>query len=341
MKLLYLANIRLPTGKAHGVQIMKTCEALARAGVELELAVTDRATPILDDPFEYYGAQKLFMLTRLSVLDAVSWGRLGFYIESLTFARRARALVARRRPDIVYGRDEIVLSLLPKRMPLVWEAHTGAWNMAARAVARRARTVVVISQGLKDFYISRGIPEEKILIAPDAVDLAQFSPAISKEDARVRLNLPQGPLVIYTGSRQAYKGVSTLEKARALLGGVTVRTVSDEPYLCMPLYLRAADVLVLPNSAATQISRSFTSPMKLFEYMASGVPIVASGIPSIREVLGEEAAYLCEPDNPEALAAAIRHALGDPEASKRAARAKALVHAYTWDERAARILHRL
>ena len=67
--------------------------------------------------------------------------------------------------------------------------------------------------------------------------------------------------------------------------------------------LADADVLVLPNPASA-ISNRFTSPLKLFDYMASGRPIVASNLPAIREILRDtENAVLVEPGNPDALAA--------------------------------------
>jgi glycosyltransferase involved in cell wall biosynthesis len=95
-------------------------------------------------------------------------------------------------------------------------------------------------------------------------------------------------------------------------------------------------VLVLPNPPSA-ISREFTSPLKLFEYMASGRPIVASDLPAMREVLRHEHnALLFEPGNAPALTAAIRRIKEDPDLGARMARqAYADVHAYTWDARAA------
>src|SRR5262249_15264938 len=70
--------------------------------------------------------------------------------------------------------------------------------------------------------------------------------------------------------------------------------------------LAVADVLVLPNPPSA-ISNTFTSPLKLFEYMASGRPIVASDLPSIREVLADDRnALLVDAGNPQAFTAAIR-----------------------------------
>src|SRR5262249_13241169 len=70
-----------------------------------------------------------------------------------------------------------------------------------------------------------------------------------------------------------------------------------------PRWLAAAAVLVLPNSRAEPISARYTSPLKLFEYMAAGRPIVASDLPSLREVLtGGRNAVLVPPDDPGALA---------------------------------------
>jgi glycosyltransferase involved in cell wall biosynthesis len=97
-------------------------------------------------------------------------------------------------------------------------------------------------------------------------------------------------------------------------------------------------VLVLPNPASA-ISTRFTSPLKLFEYMAAGRPIVASDLPAITEVLRHEKnALLVAPGDPAALAAAVRRLLNDRALADRLAQA-ALVDAgeYSWDRRGERL----
>jgi glycosyltransferase involved in cell wall biosynthesis len=102
--------------------------------------------------------------------------------------------------------------------------------------------------------------------------------------------------------------------------------------------LRDADVLVLPNRTSA-ISTTFTSPLKLFEYMASDRPIVASDLPSFREILRDgENALLVEAGNPQALVAGITRIKDDPELGARLARqAAADVRDYTWTRRADRL----
>ena len=81
------------------------------------------------------------------------------------------------------------------------------------------------------------------------------------------------------------------------------------------------------------------SPVKMFEYMAGGRPIIASDLPTIREVLNEKNAVFVPPDNPSALAQAIEELLKHPERAQEFARqAKRDVLAYSWDERTKRIL---
>jgi len=102
--------------------------------------------------------------------------------------------------------------------------------------------------------------------------------------------------------------------------------------------LKQADVLILPNPVSA-ISTAFTSPLKLFEYMAAGRPIVASDLPSIREVLTDgHNALLVEPGNPRALTAAVRRLKEDPQTAARLShQALEDVREYTWDRRAARL----
>ena len=360
MKIIYIANIRFPTERAHGIQIGKTCEAFAAHGAEVELVVTNRATGIAEDAQTYYGLRRVFPIHRVSVPDIVHWGRIGFFIESICFALGTRRHAGK---GVVYCRDEWVLALLMILgvRTAVWESHTGAWNSAARFVARRVRALILITGGLSDFYAGRGVPRAKMWVAPDGVSLEDFVSPAPKEEVRKRLGLPAGAKVaMYIGGLGNWKGSDTLYAAAerlpqdvivAVMGGKKedvpvlshkhprVRFLGPRPYTELADNQAAADVLILPNTGASEISVRFTSPLKLFTYMASGVPIVTSDLPSIREVVDEKSAFFVPADNPNALAEGIMQALENTDdAARRAASARALLNDYTWTRRVERIL---
>jgi glycosyltransferase involved in cell wall biosynthesis len=106
----------------------------------------------------------------------------------------------------------------------------------------------------------------------------------------------------------------------------------------VPPLLASADILVLPNLPSS-ISSRFTSPLKLFEYMAAGRAIVASDLPAIREVLRDGVnAVLVPPGDAEALAAALGRLAQDPALARRIALAAFDDAAqYSWARRAARL----
>jgi len=358
MKIAYIANIRMPTEKAHGAQIMKTCEALAKAGADVELIVPNRKTPIRESPHDYYGVKTPFTITRLPVVDTIGLGPVGFWVESVLFAHAVRRYLRDKKSDVIYGRDEVVLARVPGRR--VWESHTGAWNAAARKIAGQTYALITITQGLKDFYVEKGVPTGKIFVAADGIDLDDFAHPESKEDARKRLGLPAGKkIAMYIGRLDGWKGSETLLTSSSalpddvqvvIIGGEheqavslqskypRVRFLGFRPYRQLADNQAAADVLILPNTGKDEISARFTSPLKLFTYMASGRPIVASDLPSIREVLDESCAYFVPPDDAQALARAIGAALEDSASPQKAARARELVVSYTWSARAEMIL---
>ena len=359
-RIAYISYTRMPTERAHGLQIMETCAALVREGKEVELIVPARRNPLRGtDPFVYYRLSERFPITYLETPDLLSWGPLGYLISIWWFARTARSHLKRHTAGVVFSRDERVLSHLLWHPRVVWESHTGAWNDAARRVTTAAHRIVVISRGLKQFYQEHDVPEERIVVAPDGVDLDAFATLPSKYDARARLGLAQEkPVAMYVGKLDGWKGVGTFLEASALTDASCVVIGGEEkelpvlkrrypqviflgprPYAELPLNLAAADVLILPNTGKDEISVRFTSPLKLFAYMASGRPIVASNLPSLCEVISEDMAYLVKPDDPKALAEGIQEALAHPEdASLRAVRAKAEVVRYSWDARAQAIL---
>lgn len=387
-RLFYVANARLPTEKAHGLQIVKMCQAFTRRGVQVELVGPFRAQTARmrqgRDLWVYYGVRECFRLTRLPSLDLIFFDRclpgrffyLPFYVQALTFGACAAIYALLRRSRVLYSRDWMFFLLwLPWRRlrnrTLVLEehrfpTHDGWGSRLHLAVSRRVDRLVVITHRLKELYVAAGVPAERVLVAPDGVDLTHFEPPIERADARRRLGLPaESRIVGYTGQLFTWKGVYVLvDAARHLpdalflvVGGMeedrerlqvyiaersieNVRLIAHVPPSEVAVYLFAADALVLPNSARQTISREYTSPLKLFEYMASGTPIVATDLPSTREVLrdGENAA-LVEPDDSESLARGIRRVLESPGLGQRlAAQARRDVATLTWEQRAANIL---
>lgn len=364
-KLFYVANIRMPTERAHGIQIMEMCQAFANLGYEVELIVTDKKSEIKEDPFVFYDVEPSFKIKKLWCVDGVRWGRLGFWLQSLSFAESV-AWYTFFKSGIFYTRDELLsVYLKTTGKNVIWETHMGRENFIVKMVKILGIKVVAITEALKALYISLGFTANHILVAPDGADIARFDLELSKMEAREQLNLPQDKkIILYKGSLIAWKGAGTLASAAeyckapdilfVFIGGTpadveefkkefgqikNISILGNRPRKETPIYQKAADILVIPNSAKEDISKLYTSPMKLFGYMASGVPIAASDLPSIKEVLGEEDAYFFTPDDSKSLAQTIDRVFANmDEASKKAKSALVKVRQYSWENRAKSIL---
>ena len=115
-------------------------------------------------------------------------------------------------------------------------------------------------------------------------------------------------------------------------------------------YLNAFDICLLPNQKGVHIwgkkkinIADYTSPLKMFEYMAHGKALIASGLPVLREVLNEDNALLCDPEKPEEWIAAIRKLQRD-EGYKKRIGARALQDFqsnHTWEIRVRSIFEQL
>lgn len=266
------------------------------------------------------------------------------------------------RPRLVYeshGYAPEVAAALPSLVATARTPDAAKLRRLARreeAVWKQADGYITITRALADEMAKRHGPRPRLAVVPDGVRVA-----------RERLPAPPPePLVAYAGHLYAWKGVDVLLEALAQLPGVKglivgghaaepdLARVKDRAYeldlsdrvtftgLVEPAkvagHLARASILVLPNPASA-ISTHFTSPLKLFEYMAARRAIVASDLPAIREVLtdGREA-LLVTPGDASALATAIRRLIEDPELAERLARAAFdAVEQFTWARRAERI----
>ena len=367
MTLTYIANARIPTEKAHGIQIMQMCRTFANSKFDVELVIPKRFNYIKTDPFQYYGIKRSFEIKKLPCLDLIVLdkyiGHLGLWVESFTYFIFLFFYLLFKNPSLIYTRNVLLLPLTFLKKNVFFEAHTFPRNYSLYSpFFKRLKGIVVITQKLKDLFVQKGISPDKILVASDGVDLEKFNIKETKEECRKKLNLPlDKKIVLYTGHLYQWKGVQTLVAASEYLpanvevyfvGGTTkdirdfrlqtlnlkLKIVGHKPYSEIPCWLRASDVLVLPNSAKEEISKSWTSPLKLFEYMAAKKPIISSDLPSLREVLNKGNAILVKPDSPEELAEGIKKALENPGlANKISEQAFLDVKQYTWDNRVKKI----
>ncbi len=369
MRLTYIANLRIPTEKAYGVQITKMCEAFADGGIKTELLVPFRKGSIKENIFDYYGIKRNFKIKKLCSPDFYLPGKsdkIAFGIKSFISAAILFFSSIFSGFDVVYSRDELPLYFLSFfRKNIFFEAHkfSKSRGFFYRRFKNKDFKIIVISKGLENEFIKSGFKPENILVAPDGVDTDEFDISETKEECRKKSGLPQDKkIVLYAGHLFEWKGVHILAEAAARLpevlfvfvGGTeadvlnfkerfgnekNIKILGQKPHREIPSFLRAADALILPNSAKEAISVSYTSPLKLFEYMASRKPIIASDLPSIREVLNERNSILVKPDDAEALAGGIKKALEDVAFSDRISQtAFENAREYTWRKRAAKII---
>jgi glycosyltransferase involved in cell wall biosynthesis len=291
-------------------------------------------------------------------------------LQEQSFSRRAAALVQRDFPGawVLVRELECARRLVRAgRAAVFLEIHRVPGGRTRRRWLREAAAgvagLVAISGGVREDLLALGVPAQDLVVEHDGFESTRFDSLPTREEARRKLGLPaQGPVVVYTGGLLHWKGVDLLvEAARelpevtfAIAGGMDadLRALQERArglahLRCdgfqaperVALYLAAGDVGVVPNRSRPAISARYTSPLKVFEAQAAGLPLVVSDLASLREILSEEQALFVAPDDPRALARGLRELLADP-GRRRAMGAALREHAgeHSWDARARRLL---
>ena len=375
MKLIYVVNQRLPIEKAYGLQIAKMAEAFAGLGLEVELVAPRRKDPIKKSIFEYFGVKKNFKVTTVSSLDFYLPGKLDILavnFKSFLSAIQLFLFSVSKKHDLIYSRDELPLYFLSFfKKNLVFEAHR--FSEKRKFFYRRFKNMslktVVISKGLGNEFLRFGFKPQNVLVAHDGVDLEEFNVDLNKDQARLKLGLSEKrKLVGYVGQLRTLgmeKGIDlAIKSLKSLPDDVNLVLVGGDKkgldlykelsakeglkdrvlfagqikHDLIPLYLKSFDVLLMPFPDIKHYA-FYMSPLKLFEYMASKRPIVATDLPSVREILNEKNSVLVQPESPESLAGGVKLLQGDQNlAESLANQAFQDVKDHTWQKRAEKIL---
>ena len=372
MKIAVISLATIPSDIANSIQTMKSSQALSQLGNVVTLLVPghgqESVWPVLA---RQYGLVHPFKVVWLSPLPIAA--RMLFMVQAVLHARQFHA-------DLVYTRlvQSAVFALL-LGMPVIMEIHApptgtfGPWWYRLFASLPGRKRVISITHALlrvlkRDFGIE--FKRDESVVGPNGVDFERFEGLPGPQEARRKLDLPEGPTVVCTGHLYAGRGVELfvdiaklIPDAKFLWVGGRPRDVEawksqvaemrlDNvafsgfiPNIELPLYQAAADILLMPygtkiTGSSGGDSSEYCSPMKMFDYLAAGRAIVTSDLPVFHEVLNEGNAVFCPAEDVPSWVTAVRTLLDDParrEAMASQARQDSLQ--YSWTERAKRALN--
>lgn len=378
MNICYIAtNTGVPSRTANSVHVMRMCQAYVSLGHHVTLILPEKRQRIesnVEDVYTFYGLRHRFAIRRIPLPRwCPGTASHGIWLP-LT--------ILHPRPDLVHSRSLTPAWGLTNlfRLPTVFETHDvpfeNSWSqkLFGRLIASKSlQALVVITQALAN-HIRPLLPvPTRLLVAPDGVDVEWLSRPNSPETARTKLGFSHEKrrIVVYTGHLYRGRGVELIiDLAQSMpdhlflvVGGREAdiayyrqqagqldnfHLVGFKPPSQVFMYLQAADVLLMPHSHRIENSgggdiAAFTSPMKMFEYMAAGRPILASTLPVLREILRDGVNGLLQPyESPGKWIEALRRLQEDNKlATALGHQAREDVQQYTWEKRAQKILHQI
>ncbi len=376
MRLAYFHGNYVDSEEANVVQAVDMAQAFGQCGAAVTLimgAPRDRSVQPTRRLWEHLGQQPTFEIVTYKKITVA--GRL----EILGNFFGVRSVLRTCEADMCFVDDPLILRLcLDAGFPTVFEAHVAElhnrnrwlnlfWKKDVLANVLRPKLLrfVTISQALAKIWRIRGVPEHKIVTAPDGFNPGPFEAVGSQSEARKKIGLPpERKIVVYSGRLHPNRGLERIirlsrkfpsvlfvvvggpEETRQLFIDISKREdasnilwVGQVAHAEVAGYLKAADVLLMLWTWDVPHIGGF-SPLKMFEYMASQRIIVGDGFPTVKEVLVDgETAYLSDPDSFEELGMKLAQALSESYPSEIAINAyNTATSKYSWNTRARKIL---
>ena len=351
-------------------------DTLKLVSIQIQVSEHERAAA-QQELYALYGVRPSFDITLLPTRihqDRRSrWDALTTLMVYAGYSGREFLIDRRAENPVIYLKNYaymipfiLINRLRAEQLKLVFEIHSPPTKAYQKRLLRFADGIVVNSHALKKDLEALGHLEGKRALGiHQGVDLTYVdSIRVTRNEARARLDLPQDEFIaIYTGKvSDTYPEIDYyIEAAERLQGQATIivvggradrvakirrrtnhlqnlRFVEFVPPAEVFYYQFAADALMLYYPPGIKLNK-YRSPGKLFEYMASGSPIVCADYPVLKEVVTHgETALMVERDNPDALVEGILRLKNDPDLGSRIAQnARREVEQYTWPARASRI----
>jgi glycosyltransferase involved in cell wall biosynthesis len=382
LRLAYISTAIVPSPAAHARQIVSMCQAFnALPGVHVTLYA--RPAVGIDSPHEWrraietqYGAIGPVDLVDVGGGEHSDSSRAFRVARRIISAMNIKNRLAHSRHTILYTRDPYLLAFaVPKGAAVIVEEHQPPvrffddW-LRRRAVSNgRIRGVVYITDALRNRYIEHGVYRDQAqIVAPDGCSIREIRQGYARKSKHTPSGRIERPRVGYVGRLHGGRGIRLIfEMARRrpnvtfeIIGalGQDQSLIASRPKNCMVRgYLTSAelagafdelDIVLMPYERNTQtsggmVSTAWMSPMKMFEYLASGIPCIASDLPVLKEVLqGGKNCLLAKPGAVDEWIKCVDRLAADGELRRRlTASALQDAESYRWDRRAARILSAL
>jgi glycosyltransferase involved in cell wall biosynthesis len=222
---------------------------------------------------------------------------------------------------------------------------------------KEADRIIAVSNATKNYVLSLGAKPEKVKVLHNAVDLARFKPMPGKrQEMRRKLGIPQSATVVLTVRRLVYKnGIDTLLESAKIAAkknpNVVFLAVGKGPDMAsvqenvnhaglennlrltgfvsdedLPFYYNAADFFALPSKSGEGL------PLVALEAMACGLPLIATNVGGISEIVMENYGKLVPPNQPEQLAEAILEFADTDFSSRRLELRAVMEEKFSWDK---------